>query len=334
MPAPKLTLVTALAVALSLAAAAAENIEALLARSLQHTMHGRWNQASKELDAAIRRAHQSKDVRTEAALTAELGRVLAERNFFYRRGPQKALATFERAASLAEAAQDRKALADALHGQGRIHYSERLAGAGDWETSRALFDRAYQLRQKIGDKRGLAESLFFLGLVHQMKKEYEPAMERFQKSRALTLELGDQVQQSFADRHIGYIHEVRNELDQAERYYVSSLKLRQETGHEVGVPFALALLADFRAKHRGDADGAVELLQRAIASAEKCNSVRGKFLAEMALGRAYLEKKDAANARLYTARALAGAQAFGHQEAVDEARQQLAEIGAAKPQGN
>ena len=62
---------------------------------------------------------------------------------------------------------------------------------GDLQLAEAQFDSAYKTYSVLNDKAGIAASLNNLGVVHQEKSNYTKAIEFFERSVTMKLELGD-----------------------------------------------------------------------------------------------------------------------------------------------
>lgn len=308
------------------AARSPRELDRLLRQTSRDTLQGRWDAAARQVQAGIRAAQASADKESEARLTVELARILADRNFFYKRDPQPALEATRKARELARQTGNRRLLAASLYLLGNVYYAERLVGTGDWKKPRHFLLQALEIQREVADGRGAAFTLFYLGLTAQMQHQEAPARQYLKESLALARQEDDQVLESYGERHLGYLEEVAGRFPAARRHYQRSLKLRQKAEFTVGVPFAMNLLAGFMARHEEKSGEAMTLLGQSIELARRNNSPRARFLGELALGGLALQADRFEEARLHTRRALEEAREFGHAEAAREARLQLQKI--------
>jgi tetratricopeptide (TPR) repeat protein len=171
----------------------------------------------------------------------------------------------------------------------------------------------------------LAESYFYLGLTCEQQKQPGTAMRHYRHSLALSNEIDDKVLQSYAHRHIGGLEEEQGRLDDAFANISKSLELREQAGFTVAVPYALMQKAEFIAKHYGQRDQAIALLEQAIDGAESAHSTRALSDAQSSLARLQMEKGEPREAVSFLECALDNAREFGDPDAVSQTEKQLAE---------
>jgi tetratricopeptide (TPR) repeat protein len=301
---------------------------ALVSETAQMTLRGEWDAAIARLEAAI--ADARSDRVQDAVLRTELGRVLADRNFFHRADVASAKRALNAALGSAKRAGHQPSIADVTQYLGQLLFAEALHSQ-DWEKPRQRFLRAIALRERLHDERGLSQSYFYLGLIYEQQKppQNDVALEHYRHSLALSTNVGDKVLQSYAYRHIGGIQEDRGELDAAFRDISQSLHLRRQGQFTVGVPYAILQKANFIAQHYGRRNEAMGLLQEAIEVAASAHSTRARSETEAALARLTMEAGDARGAVSLLNDALAHAREFGDSDLVRATEKQL---GDARPQ--
>jgi tetratricopeptide (TPR) repeat protein len=294
----------------------------IVTQTKQMTLSGDWDGAIARLEPAI--AGAKGDPVREAALRTELGRVLADRNFFHQSDPESARRTLESALSAAQRAHYRPAIADAIQYLGQLYFAEAFH-TQDWRKPRALFLRAISLRRGLKDQSGLAQSYFYLGLTYEQQTpaRKDLALRHYRHSLALSTAIGDKVLQSYAYRHIGGLREEAGDLDGALRDIDRSIQLRREGGFAVGLPYAMLQKADFLVQHYARRGESIDLLEHAVDLAEAAHSTRALSEVQLALGRLQMEKGDHAEAASFLECALDHAQDFGDPEAIRTIEQYL-----------
>jgi tetratricopeptide (TPR) repeat protein len=294
----------------------------LIAETRKMTLAGDWDEAISKLQPALQAAVRRHDIVGEAVIRVELGRVLADRNFFHKADAPRAQSALQIALRVAQSAGHKQSIADATQYLGQLHYAEAF-NTGNWQKPRAYFLRAISLRQKVGDQHGLAQSYFYLGLTYEQQKQPATAMRYYQQSLALSNSIGDKVLQSYAHRHIGGLKEEQGQLDEAFRDISQSLELRRQGGFTVGVPYELIQKAEFISEHYGKRGEAIALLEEAIDTAEKFHSTRALSAAQSSLASLQLAEHNGPDAVSFLECALDNAREFGDPETVSQTEKLL-----------
>jgi len=297
----------------------------VVAQSRTLTLRGRWDAAATMLKREIASVERCGCRETGAALRVELGRVLADRNFFHRRDAEAARGALEEALRFARSVEDEQAEADATQYLGQLLYAKAFS-TRDWGTPRSEFEIAASVRERLGDSRGLSESLFYLGLTYEQEGRPAVAEENYRRSLTLSESIGDAVLQSYAYRHIGGLQEERGELEAAERNISRSLELRRAAGFTVAVPFALLQKADFVARHSGDERQVLRLLREAIDAADASRSTRALSTARLELARLYANRHRLRKALSYAECARDSARRFGDPTQIEETDGEISRI--------
>jgi tetratricopeptide (TPR) repeat protein len=294
----------------------------LVSESSQLTLRGDWDLAIERLEPAIQAAVARRDRVNEAILRAELGRVLADRNFFKQSDPARARQALDLALRVARAAHHAPSIANATMAIGQLHFSAARR-TNDWKTPRGYFRRVIAMREKLGDQRGLAQAYFYLGLTYEQDSQSKASEPFYRKALAYGEAAGDPVQQSYAHRHIGGLHDERGEYDLALTHISRQVELRRTGGFAVGVPYALMQLADFVDQRQGRRDEAIKLLEEAIDLAEQAHSPRALSAAQSSLAKLQLANHNAPLAVSFLRCALDNARAYGDGADVREMEQAL-----------
>src|SRR5262249_31707170 len=156
-----------------------------LGLSRRMTLSGGWEAAIALLRKEIARASSASSQRSEAALRVELGRVLADKNFFRRTDPDASHKALEDALRFSRQIGDARSEADAVQYLGQLEYSKAFA-TRNWQAPRGRFLEVIEARERLGDLRGLAESHFYLGLTYEQDGQPELAMQNYRKSLSLS----------------------------------------------------------------------------------------------------------------------------------------------------
>ena len=179
----------------------------------------------------------------------------------------KALAVFEATGNLTEKSRVLNRLATVMHQLGRNEESNRL------------YQQALEIATANGDLTEQANLLNNYGINFESTGQVDEAIRMYRAS----LEIGDRIQfqrlKSAALTNLGHVHERRGEFAPARRYYEQSLDIKRVLGEPVAIAISMTNLADVL--YALDEDGAG-------------HRINGQAL----------EQTLAANALLYTARAL------------------------------
>lgn len=181
-----------------------------------------------------------------ARLLAALGLIQSEAAAYDGFSRDSAQSTLERAHRSAVAAQEPRALADALAGIGRLHYWAAFDDStATWELPRRYFQSSDSLYRTLGDSAAMAQSKFRLALIYERKEQRDSALTLFREVEAVAARHSYHLEHSYASRHIGYyMEEVAKQVDSALVYHRRSLELRERAGFRPGEVFALLAIGD------------------------------------------------------------------------------------------
>ena len=167
---------------------------------------------------------------------------------FYERG-DFVLATkaLHKMLTLAEAHQDKKNQALALHNLGLVY-----RGIGRLNQAEDMYRNALVLEEALGHKEGIAKNYAGLGCVYRRRGNLDQAEEMYRKS--LKISDASDLKEITAEKYetLGRQYKIRGNLDQTEKVWKKSLSLYQAIGHSdtKRVQWRLKRLAQHRAKQQ------------------------------------------------------------------------------------
>lgn len=161
----------------------------------------------------------------------------------------EAVAQFNRAVSVAQAAGEEEVLADALFQRGYVRglQGEFAAGLADLQKAHGIYLRLKLDAQTQITINGIATLYNRMGDYRQAQQYYEMALKRH-RAAGLTRE------QVVSEYNLGRVYENLGELDAAQRAYESALALSRELGYARGEAYSLRGLASVRNARGAPAD--------------------------------------------------------------------------------
>lgn len=213
-------------------------------------------------------------------------RVQAERAFWEGRhwwarqdeeSKRKALAAYQKAAPLWQAAGDRASEADTVNQIGACHQ-----GFGETDAAVAAYEQALALARTAGDRQAEAESLNNLAVIYDDQLRDPRALDFFEKALALYEELGDRRAVSTTRLNLGLYWDRRSEPAKALDNLNRSLEIRREEKDRAGEARVLAEIAGIRREEEPDV--ALDLFAQAARAADEAGNrrVRAHVLRGMA----------------------------------------------------
>lgn len=217
-----------------------------------YARRGRLGEAQRLLQAGLQLAE---DDRQRFALQLLQGEIQVVEHILTWQGAERMLASADHARQLAEAGQNRQAVADALSLLGRAHlFAEattilRTGAApgsppesGRYDQAQALQQQALELRLALNDTRGLSESHFLIGNVHQFWRQPELAQAHFAEASAIAERYGHSFEKVEPARHMAFLALERGDLDQALALAEQALSLREAVRFRPFMPLDHLLL--------------------------------------------------------------------------------------------
>lgn len=154
-------------------------------------------------------------------------------------------------------------------------------------------ERALEIRHELGDDEGLAASLHNLGVLHADAGAHEAAAASLEQARELRESLGDRSGLASTELHIGVLHEQQGDFEQAAKAYEGVIAACAALPPHDGRTLAAALcnLGGLMVA-RGEAAGAMPLLERARGLLQEFVETPGLAYVEYHLGLATIAQGD------------------------------------------
>ena len=131
---------------------------------------------------------------------------------------------------LAEATENKKWMANALHTQGTSYYFR-----GDYEQALEYHDKSLKINEETGDKKGMARTLYNIGIIYFNQGNYEKALEYYQDGLNNFEEIGYKYGMASSYINIGIIYSNQGNYEKTLEYYDKSLKINEELGDKKGI---------------------------------------------------------------------------------------------------
>jgi tetratricopeptide (TPR) repeat protein len=209
------------------------------------------------------------------------GQVLVVEHLLMRGEAAAMFSTVREARQLAEAAQERPGMADALSLLGQAHYFATVVaslkqglmpagarGQGQYDQALAYQQQALELREALHDTRGISESCFQIGVIYERWQQYDRAREYYARARQLADQYGHAFEKTEPARHVAF-HALREgNLDQALTLALQALALREEAPFRPYLPLDHLLIRDIY-QAQGDTANAQAHTRQALALAQE-----------------------------------------------------------------
>lgn len=151
-------------------------------------------------------------------------------NVYYLQGEQKTGWHYlEQGLAVARQADNRSAVAAALHRMGSAHYS-----SGNYTEARTYAEQALTLYEQLGNKVGMANALNNLGNIERSMGDYATAQARREATLMLRREIGDTWGIAASLNNLAVIPYIQGDYATAQGYWQQSLALRNELGDRWG----------------------------------------------------------------------------------------------------
>jgi len=251
--------------------------EAALRRSAYDAASGNYEAALVDAQAAVRLAHEVRDITAEAKARRMSGMMLMNQGEV-----EEALQQFEHALALAQECGARDVEAECLGGLGYLAseyhigdwdmitcreqsleiYREigdrrgeglalyRLAsllaeGGGSMQPAKAFCDQALAINRDVGNRVAESSSLYSLARIQMAEDDFAGARVSFEQALAIQRELGRPLLQANIQQWLGYILAAQGFYAQGQSHHRQALRVMSETGdrHPKGWPlWTLGLL--------------------------------------------------------------------------------------------
>ena len=148
-----------------------------------------------------------------------------------------------------------------------------------------------------------ASLLSHRGSVHLRKGEPKHALECYQKSLNIRMELGIQKDISYSLNNIGTVYWHMGELDRALEYQNNSLKIKQDIGDKIGIARSINNIGEIY-RQKGDLDLALQYAKRSLALREEVGNKQSIAASCNVIGDIFRQKGDLNQALEYLKRTL------------------------------
>jgi tetratricopeptide (TPR) repeat protein/predicted transcriptional regulator len=198
-----------------------------------------------------------------------------------------------------EAVDDRRRLAQALNGLGRLVHHQ-----GKTDQARSYHERSLDLAREIGDRKGQARSLNELGQVAMEAGEYREALTHHEHGLDIRGALGDRHGEAKALNNIGMVYNMLGNYDQALEYGERSLAIKRDLGDRLGEANTCSTLGIVAASN-GDHERAREYFEQSARIKRELGNRLGEAMVLGNLGNVACRQCEYEAAREYSERALA-----------------------------
>lgn len=257
----------------------------------------------------------------------------------------QALATLQQTLAMAQALNDRQAMARTLTALGLIHHSlsqypqalevlqsavqlaqtiHDLQGKGralnelgvvqrklaQYPEAIKLHEQALQMSQQVGDRLNVGRALNELGAVYSELGQYAKSLELQQQALPIVRQMGDRLGEGRVLNSLGVIYGYQGDYPKAEAFYQQSLQIRRELGDRLGEARTLnnlGVVFDSVGKY----SQALKYYQQALTIRQEIGDRAGMSLSLGNMGLTYANQGEYPQALKYYQQALTIAQQIG-----------------------
>ena len=194
-------------------------------------VRGHLNEASAWLERVLLANTAASPARTKALYAA--GSIA-----YFQNDNDRASAMAEASLALAQAQDDTRNIAQALHLIGQAS-----TGRGDYGDAKARFQQSLAMFRAAEDKRGISKCLNNLGEVARCEGNYPAARAYYEEDLSLCRQLGHERGIAISLHNLGYVAQHEGDSQRATMLFKESLDLRLRLGHRAGIAYCLTGLA-------------------------------------------------------------------------------------------
>jgi class 3 adenylate cyclase/Tfp pilus assembly protein PilF len=110
---------------------------------------------------------------------------------------------------------------------------------GSYDTALDYFEKSWAVYIQIGDTTGEIGIINNIGNLYRYMADYDKALEYLLKSLEMSEEIGDKKGMAFALNNIGIVYALQDQYDKVLEYFFATLTLSQELGNKRGIAYAL-----------------------------------------------------------------------------------------------
>ncbi len=145
---------------------------------------------------------------------------------------------------------------------------------GELDLAVDMYEKSLALNMELGDREGMANQYCNLGIAHWTRGELDPAVEMYAKSLAINTELDRKEGMATDYCNLGAVYEIQGNLGRAVEMYEKALAINTELGSKEGMAVLYGNLGGVY-ETRGELDQAVELFEMALALNTKLGRKEG-----------------------------------------------------------
>src|SRR5690606_26425435 len=128
-----------------------------------------------------------------------------------------------------------------------------------------------QIFEKLDHKPGIAAALGNIGMIYQARKEYEKALDHYNRSLKLQIELGDKMTTAISYLSIGSVYMEQKNRNEAVTFYRRALDISREIGDVSGIRNASKILYETY-KNEADYPNALVMHELYVQMVDSVNS--------------------------------------------------------------
>ncbi len=219
--------------------------------------------------------------------------------------PDRAMAAYEEAREIYEAANNRGRVARILIAVAKIHRYQ-----GDFDRARELNEQALTVAREIGDQGSVKHALNILAVILRQQGRLSEALRMHELELETNREIGEQRSIEVSLTSAGVVQRLLGDLGGAAGRFSEALASGRETGNKRGVAISLNMLGEVLI-HQGRLDEARRHFEEALETNRDTRRPRGKAYYVSNLADVDLAAGDLAAARAGHEEALAIRQSLG-----------------------
>ena len=297
-------------------------LTARVAARFAHTViqQGQYRRSRRYAQFAYHVLRDTDDHRTVGQVAVTLGLCAVRQG-----RPAEAIEWLQNAAATFRRIDDTDGLVTALNNLGLVYKNLR-----EWREATRFLEQALRLDERAGLYARMRGHNQNLGLIHYRLGQWDLAEENFRQSLTISRQTGHLQGEAAALLALGLLHRRRRHFEQAEEQYRRALELARSAGAHREATLAQEFLGEL-ALDRGDAEGAIALLEPALTDA-LTSAPEGDIVAELEtrLGLALLVLGRTTEAQTHLARGAAQAAKLGDRIEEAIADRALAQLDAAR----
>ncbi len=201
----------------------------------------------------------------EEAILSRKGDLFLHKGYLFTRENKldKALELHQRTLEIFSKLDDKRGIADALHGLGTIYWSK-----GELDKALDYNKQSLAIRQVLGNQRDIASSLTSLGCIYQWEGDLDQAFDYTKHSLTIKQELGNKQDIALSLSNLGVIYLCKGDYDQALKCYQESLAICKEIDDQWGLTFVLHNLGEI-SMEKGELDQSLGFFQESLEISNK-----------------------------------------------------------------